>query len=84
MVRELYYKFTYEMVIDQFDSNYIERHARTLHKPHHQTLYDKFKEFLKSMNEEELKVVMKFITGAEIIPASPKIKVYFFLIKYFC
>ena len=31
------------------------------------------------MNEWELKTVMKFITGAEIIPAVPKIKVYLFM-----
>ena len=37
---------------------------------------------LKSMSERELKFVMKFITGAEIIPAEPKIKVYF-IMKYF-
>jgi hypothetical protein len=30
------------------------------------------------MDEEELKNVMKFATGASIIPALPKIKVYFF------
>jgi len=82
IVRELYYKFTYDIVIDQFDSEYIDNQAQSLNKPLYQLLYDKFKELLKTMNEDELKNVMKFITGAEIIPASPKIKVHF-LVKYF-
>jgi hypothetical protein len=34
---------------------------------------------LRAMSEWELKTVMKFITGAEIIPAVPKIKVYLFM-----
>ncbi|CAB5357147.1 unnamed protein product [Rhizophagus irregularis] len=78
IVRELYYKITYDIVIDQFDSEYIEQQARSHDKPQYRLLYEEFKELLRSMDEEELKNVMKFATGASIIPALPKIKVYFF------
>lgn len=59
--------------MNQFDCNHVELQA--LHKPEYLQLFNKFKEMLKSMSETELKIVMKFITGAEIIPAIPKIKV---------
>lgn len=67
------------MVLEQFDIEYIEHQAQSLYKPHYQLLFDKFKEMLKVMSEWELKTVMKFITGAEIIPAVPKIKVCLFM-----
>jgi hypothetical protein len=73
-------------VIDQFNAEYNEYQAQSRYKPQYQLLYDKFQEVLKSMSEIELKNVMKFITGAEIIPAFPKIKVYLFvniLIKFY-
>ena len=79
MVRELYHRFTYDIVIDQFDSEYIENQIRSRYRPQHQILYDKFKETLKLMNEDELKNVIRFITGAEIIPVLPKIKVFILL-----
>ena len=82
IICELYYKFTYNVVVDQFDFKDINYQAWLHNKPQYQLLYNKFKELLKSMSEIELKNVMKFITSAEIIPAFPKIKVYF-LIKYF-
>ncbi|POG58761.1 uncharacterized protein OCT59_002527 [Rhizophagus irregularis] len=75
IVRELYYKITYDIVIDQFDSEYIEQQARSHDKPQYRLLYEEFKELLRSMDEEELKNVMKFATGASIIPALPKIKI---------
>jgi hypothetical protein len=49
---------------------------QALRKPEYLQLFNKFKEMLRSMSETELKNVMKFITGAEIIPAIPKIKVF--------
>ncbi|POG58428.1 hypothetical protein GLOIN_2v1885837 [Rhizophagus irregularis DAOM 181602=DAOM 197198] len=79
LVRELYYKFTYEIIMNQFDCNHVELQA--LHKPEYLQLFNKFKEMLKSMSETELKIVMKFITGAEIIPAIPKIKISWINLK---
>ncbi|PKB95910.1 hypothetical protein RhiirA5_507128 [Rhizophagus irregularis] len=75
IVRELYYKITYDIVIDQFDSEYIELQAQSHDKPQYRLLYEEFKELLRSMDEEELNNVMKFATGSSIIPALPKIKV---------
>ncbi|GES72833.1 hypothetical protein GLOIN_2v1885837 [Rhizophagus clarus] len=81
LVRELYYKINYEIVIDQFDTEYINYQAQLHDKPQYQILYDKLKDLLKTMNEDELKNVMRFITGAEIIPASPKIKISWIKLK---
>ncbi|GBC28403.2 hypothetical protein GLOIN_2v1824248 [Rhizophagus irregularis DAOM 181602=DAOM 197198] len=75
IVRELYYKITYNIVIDQFDSEYIELQAQSHNKPQYRLLYEEFKELLRSMDEEELNNVMKFAIGSSIIPALPKIKI---------
>ncbi|GES96400.1 hypothetical protein GLOIN_2v1885837 [Rhizophagus clarus] len=72
----------FRLGFDRFDIvNELKNYAQLHDKPQYQILYDKLKDLLKTMNEDELKNVMRFITGAEIIPASPKIKISWIKLK---